>query len=77
MLRAREHVVAPGLVTDTVYWAIRDEQMVGRIALRHELNESLLREGGHIGYIVRDFGELRPTSRRPLYRSAPARRAER
>jgi predicted acetyltransferase len=27
--------------------------MVGRISLRHELSESLLRKGGHAGYIVR------------------------
>src|SRR5947209_7712101 len=53
MLLAREHAPPPGFVPDTVYWAIRDREMVGRISLRHELNDSLLQEGGHTGYIVR------------------------
>ena len=53
LLLAREHAPPTGYVPDTVYWAVRDGDMVGRISLRHELNEFLLREGGHIGYIVR------------------------
>jgi predicted acetyltransferase len=52
-LLAREQSPAKGFVPDTVYWAIRGTEMVGRISLRHELNELLLRDGGHIGYIVR------------------------
>jgi predicted acetyltransferase len=52
-LLAREQSPLAGFVPDTVYWAFRESEMVGRISLRHELNESLLREGGHIGYIVR------------------------
>ena len=53
MLLAREQAVPKGFVTDTVYWAIRDGEMVGRISIRHELNEALRKEGGHTGYIVR------------------------
>jgi predicted acetyltransferase len=53
MLRAREHSAPTDFVTDTVYWAIRGGQMVGRISLRHELNDFLRREGGHVGYVVR------------------------
>jgi predicted acetyltransferase len=53
MVLNREHAAATGFVTDTVYWAIREGEMLGRISLRHELNEFLLCEGGHIGYIVR------------------------
>src|SRR4051812_26939738 len=52
-LLAREHTAQPGFVTDTIYWAIREGEMVGRISLRHALNEALLLEGGHTGYIVR------------------------
>jgi predicted acetyltransferase len=52
-LLAREHSAKPGFVTDSVYWAIRDGEMVGRISLRHELNERLRRMGGHAGFIVR------------------------
>lgn len=48
----------PGLVPDSTYWATDDGQVVGRIALRHELNDNLKEFGGHIGY------EVRPSSRR-------------
>lgn len=37
-------------VPSTQLWAIHEEQFVGRISIRHELNEALRREGGHIGY---------------------------
>ncbi len=39
-------------VKDTTYWAVKDDEVVGRISLRHELNEFLAKIGGHIGYIV-------------------------
>ena len=45
-------------VTGDVYWAIQNNVVVGRVALRHELNASLANTGGHVGYIVR------PSSRR-------------
>lgn len=49
----------PGLVPETVYWAcLEDSTVVGRIALRHELNDALREFGGHVGY------EVRPSSRR-------------
>jgi predicted acetyltransferase len=48
----------PGLVPETIYWAVQDNQVVGRIALRHILNDNLREFGGHIGY------EVRPSSRR-------------
>lgn len=47
-----------GWVPYTVKWIVQDGQYVGRISLRHFLNEQLLTWGGHIGYGVR------PTSRR-------------
>src|SRR5579863_7584244 len=52
-LRAGEHTVPEGRVRETITWAIRDGAMVGRLAFRHELNAALMREGGHIGFIVR------------------------
>ncbi len=43
-----------GWVPGTVYWAVSaDDEVVGRISLRHEMTEVLLKYGGHIGYIVR------------------------
>lgn len=39
-------------VPETVYWATYDGHVVGRISLRHHLNEKLSIMGGHIGYEV-------------------------
>src|SRR5262249_50812061 len=49
----------PSLVPQSTYWgAIDDGKVVGRITLRHYLNEKLKEFGGHISY------EVRPSSRR-------------
>jgi predicted acetyltransferase len=39
-------------VHETIYWAIDNEQMIGRISLRHYLEGNLTKMGGHIGYEV-------------------------
>lgn len=52
-LLERENNPPEGFVKDTVYWAKSENEIVGRIAIRHELNEFLSKIGGHIGYIVR------------------------
>lgn len=54
----REVQPSPSQVPDSVYWAILQGQVVGRISLRHQLNEALRNYGGHIGY------EVRPSYRR-------------
>jgi predicted acetyltransferase len=41
---------ADGTVPATHLWAVADGAMVGRISIRHALNEALRVEGGHIGY---------------------------
>ena len=41
-----------GIVGSSLYLAIEDEEIVGVIMLRHELNAYLERIGGHIGYSV-------------------------
>lgn len=57
-LLSSETEALPGFVTQSVYWAVAENgEVVGRIVLRHELNENLEKLGGHIGYVVR-----------PLYR---------
>jgi predicted acetyltransferase len=48
----------PGRVACTTWWWVEDDEYLGRIALRHQLNENLLEVGGHIGY------DVRPTARR-------------
>jgi len=46
--------MAAGHVPATTFWAIDDGgEVVGMLRLRHHLNDSLLRSGGHIGYYVR------------------------
>ena len=42
-----------GFVCSTTWWWAEDDEFIGRIAVRHELNERLLEAGGHIGYDVR------------------------
>lgn len=52
-LLAREETPPEGFVTDTVYWGVVGDEVVGRISLRHSLNEFLRTQGGHIGCIIR------------------------
>jgi predicted acetyltransferase len=51
----------PEKVTSNVYFAFVDGKIVGTIAVRHALNESLMNNGGHIGY------GIRPSERRKGY----------
>lgn len=41
-----------GFVEETTFWVCKDNIVVGRIALRHRLNDNLKEFGGHIGYEV-------------------------
>ncbi|GAA4129807.1 GNAT family N-acetyltransferase [Nocardioides fonticola] len=42
-----------GFVRSSYFWIVEDEEFVGYLALRHELNDFLLDQGGNIGYSVR------------------------
>jgi predicted acetyltransferase len=44
--------MAPGLVPATFLFAFWGPRIVGRLSIRHALNDFLEREGGHIGYAV-------------------------
>lgn len=50
--------VPEGLVPSDYRWITDAGAVVGFIAVRHHLNDSLLEEGGHIGY------SIRPSARR-------------
>ncbi len=52
-----------GLVPDSVFFLLDEERdrLLGAVDIRHNLNEKLLREGGHIG------DGIRPTERRKGY----------
>lgn len=57
-------VKADGFVHHSTFWLITDDNNIAGVSnLRHYLNESLLSEGGHIG-----FG-IRPSFRRKGYAS--------
>jgi predicted acetyltransferase len=51
----------PGKVPESTCWLIANDTFIGRVSIRHVLNESLMQFGGHIGY------EIRPTKRRLGY----------
>ncbi len=51
--RADRSKLKPGRVPSTEFWLIEEGDYVGSLSLRHELNESLLDKGGHIGYKIR------------------------
>ena len=42
-----------GWVPASTYWLVRDGRVLGVSNLRHDLNDFLRHEGGHIGYSVR------------------------
>jgi predicted acetyltransferase len=60
-LLARRDQPQPGRVPESVFWLVEHDTYIGRLALRHALNNSLRQIGGHIGY------EIRPTQRRRGY----------
>ena len=51
----------PGIVPGSDFWLIHNNEFIGGLSLRHELNEFLLKMGGHIGY------EIRPSKRKRGY----------
>jgi len=50
--RERGVNLSPDHVPSTFLFAFIDERIVGRVSIRHRLNDRLLRVGGHIGYVV-------------------------
>lgn len=44
--------LAPGRVPHTMLYAFVDGKIIGRASIRHELNDHLMKLGGHIGYAV-------------------------
>jgi predicted acetyltransferase len=44
--------IPSGRVPDSMLYAFLDNKIIGRVNIRHELNDFLFSEGGHIGYAV-------------------------
>lgn len=57
----------PTHVPCTTWWWVEGQEYLGRIALRHRLNEFLFERGGHIGY------DVRPSARRRGHATAMLR----
>lgn len=68
--------VAPGMVSATFLVAEHDGTLVGRASIRHELNDFLAHEGGHIGYGVRPQHRRRGFATEILRQSLIIARAE-
>src|SRR3569832_418771 len=43
----------PGYVPQSDFWLVDQGNYIGRVSIRHTLNEDLLNLGGHIGYDIR------------------------
>jgi predicted acetyltransferase len=74
--RRRGIDVAPGLVPATFLAADLDGALVGRVSIRHHLNEFLENFGGHIGYAVRPAYRGRGTATEILRQALIIARAE-
>jgi predicted acetyltransferase len=45
--------IKPGQVPSSEFWLVDGNDHLGRLLLRHELDEHMLQKGGHIGYAMR------------------------
>ncbi len=48
-----DEIYKKGLVPSTLYFLVDKKRILGAIHFRHELNDDLLHNGGHIGYGIR------------------------
>lgn len=74
--RADDGWEAPeGRVRETALWWVEGIVYLGRVSIRHVLNEQLERRGGHIGYDVRPSARRRGHGTRMLAAALPVARS--
>jgi len=71
----RGSAVPDGWVPCTTWWYADGDTYLGRLAVRHRLNDWLLQYGGHIGYDVRAGARRRGHATAMLREALPAVRA--
>jgi predicted acetyltransferase len=64
-----------GGVLKTHLWAVAEEEFVGSISIRHELNDALRVEGGHVGYDTVPSHRGRGIATQMLRQALPVARA--
>ena len=64
----------PGYVPCTYLWIVDGDTFLGSLAIRHELNDFLLNQGGHIGYSVRPSARRRGHAAAALANALPIAR---
>jgi predicted acetyltransferase len=52
-LKARGEGLPADRVQSSTFWLIDQDHYIGRLSIRHSLNDYLLQFGGHIGYDIR------------------------
>ena len=72
---ADPHRRTEAFVPRTHLWAVTEEQFVGRLSIRHALNDALRVEGGHIGYDTVPSFRGRGVATEMLRQSLPVARA--
>lgn len=40
-------------VPNSMFWILDENEIIGRVHIRHTLNDKLLKRGGHIGYYIK------------------------